>query len=99
MGSLRAGMPTIESKRQACVSAIRRAGEVEIRLGHYRCTETTRSLPTPSVCASNRRMVMADLWDEEDRYWRQNYSSRPLRQGIRLRHARSGVPVWLRVRG
>jgi len=20
---------------------------------------------------------MADLWDEEDRYWRQNYSSRP----------------------
>jgi len=24
---------------------------------------------------------MADLWDDEDRYWRQNYASRPYAQG------------------
>lgn len=24
---------------------------------------------------------MADLWDDEDRYWRENYSSRPYAKG------------------
>ena len=36
-----------------------------------------------TVCARPRfeEDEMADLWDEEDRYWRQNYASRPYAKG------------------
>ena len=39
---------------------------------------------------------MADLWDDEDRYWRQNYSSRPYAKGSDYDTLAPGS-VWLRV--
>ena len=40
---------------------------------------------------------MADLWDDEDRYWRENYSSRPYAKGSDVRRAHSRIPKRVRV--